>query len=78
MKPHYSKLIETPEDLVNSGIPWKLIVYGSIAEIFMAKSDHPDIKTIWKWKIIKEYTPSIEVKHKEFLSIKGSICFPSD
>ncbi len=46
----YTKVLE-------SGLPWKMVLYGEEGEVMMAQSQNPIIRTIWEDKIVEDFAP---------------------
>ena len=53
--PTYESSIETLVDILDSGLPWDMVLYGEEIERLMAESDDPVISKIWRDKGIAEY-----------------------
>ena len=52
--------IDTLGDVLESGLPWGMVLYGEEEEQMMASSPlGSDIRTIWDQKIIKPYSPTV-------------------
>ena len=56
--PLEGKSIETQEDILESGIPWNKIIYGSDDEKFLASSSDPVIRAIWDGKESSSFDPT--------------------
>lgn len=54
--PLFTQPIETLEELVESGLPWGMVLYGEEEEEMMAESTDPIIQIIWRDKIVTEYS----------------------
>ena len=58
--PEYGSPIDTLRDVLESGLPWGMVLYGEEEEMMMANSPlGSDIRTIWDGKIIKPYSPTV-------------------
>ena len=58
--PEYGSPIDTLRDVLESGLPWGMVLYGEEEEMMMASSPlGSDIRTIWDGKIIKPYSPTV-------------------
>ena len=52
--------IDSLRDVLESGLPWGMVLYGEEEEQMMASSpEGSDIRTIWDEKIIKPYSPTV-------------------
>jgi hypothetical protein len=59
--PTYTNPINTLSEVLESGLPWGMVLYGEEEEEMMAKSTDPVIKRIWNEKIVTEYAPTPKV-----------------
>ncbi len=50
LRPQYSEPINNMEDIVNSGFPWTMVMYGEEIELFLARSEDPIEKRFWEGK----------------------------
>lgn len=58
--PGYSSPIDTLADVLGSGLPWGMVLYGEEEEEMMASSPlGSDVRTIWDDKNIKPYSPTV-------------------
>ncbi len=48
--------------MLDSGLDWKMVLYGEEEEEMMAQSEDPVVKEIWDRKIVEEYSPTPQVK----------------
>ena len=55
--PSYTSPISTLQQVLDSGLPWGMVLYGEEEEEMMAKSKDPVIKRIWNEKYVEEYAP---------------------
>ena len=60
--PSYTKPIGTLKEVVESGLPWGMVLYGEEEEVMMAESEDPVIRTIWEKKYIAEYSQTPKVR----------------
>ena len=71
ISPEYTKAMETIEDIVNSGLPWKIVLFGSSHESLL--SDNPDepYATFWKRKEVVPYSdfPHDIVRQQHYIFI---------
>ncbi len=56
LQPDYSEAINSFEDIVGSGLPWKMVVYGEEFEHFLASQEQEPFKTFWQEKQEIEYS----------------------
>ncbi len=54
--PARTKPINTLSDILKSGLPWGLVLYGEEEETVMAQSEEPVMKAIWTRKNIVEFS----------------------
>lgn len=58
--PGYSSPIDSLGDVLDSGLPWGMVLYGEEEEEMMASSPlGSDVRTIWDDKNIKPYSPTV-------------------
>jgi hypothetical protein len=59
--PAYTSPIKTLSGVIESGLPWHMVLYGEEEEVLMSVSKDPVIKKIWNDKLIVEYasTPNV-------------------
>ena len=55
--PSFTQPMTTLKDVVDSGLPWGMVLYGEDEERLMAQSQDPIIQTIWRDKITEIYRP---------------------
>ena len=60
--PTFSSPINTLAEVIESGLPWGMVMYGEEEERLMAESTDPVISTIWNDKIEEPYRPIPPVK----------------
>ncbi len=46
MQPSLSDPVETMEDIMNSGLPWRMPLYGETVEKFWAEHSDPTVKVL--------------------------------
>jgi len=63
--PAYTTPINTLADVVKSGLPWGMVLYGEEEQEMMAESTDPIISTIWNKKYVAEYAPTPQVNSEE-------------
>lgn len=66
--PAFTTPINTLKEVVDSGLPWGMVLYGEEEEEMMARSTDPVIKTIWNDKYVAEYSPTPKVKQEVIYS----------
>ncbi|XP_059088023.1 glutamate receptor ionotropic, NMDA 2D-like isoform X1 [Tigriopus californicus] len=76
--PLFTQPIRTLEELIDSGLPWGMVLYGEEEEEMMAESTDPVIQVIWRDKIVTEYSqvPQIEgvyLGKKAFIDWKSGL-----
>ena len=59
--PLLTKPISTLQQVIDSGLPWGMVLYGEEEEEMMAESTDPVIQTIWREKIVTPYSPTPQV-----------------
>jgi hypothetical protein len=59
--PEYLKPITTLAEVVQSGLPWQMVLYGEEEEQMMKESTDPITHTIWEKKTVVEYQPVPDV-----------------
>merc|ERR1712198_221261 len=57
--PVYQPPIDTLKDVLDSGLPWGMVLYGEEEEEMMASSEDAVIRRIWDEKNIKPYSPTV-------------------
>ncbi len=57
MTPQYEKAIDTMHDIVNSKLPWTMILYGEEVEAHLMTSKNPIEKAFWNGKTAVGYEP---------------------
>ena len=64
LRPQYSKPINNMEDVVTSGLPWTMALYGEEVELYLARSEDPVEKRFWEGKTVIPYTdfPIVEMR----------------
>ena len=55
LRPNLTPPIETIEDIVTSGLPWKMIDYGEEYEQKLASSEDQLIRKFWKNREVIQY-----------------------
>ena len=55
--PSYTAPMNNLKDVIDSGLPWAMVLYGEDEQRMMAESQNPIIKTIWEEKITEKYQP---------------------
>ena len=55
--PSFSDPMNSLKDVVESGLPWGMVLYGEDEERLMQQSQDPIIQTIWREKIEEPYRP---------------------
>ena len=61
--PVLTKPIDKLEDVLASGLPWEMVVYGVEVEDAMASGAlGPVVKELWEGKIPREYAPTPQVR----------------
>ena len=62
INPSFTSPISTLQQVVDSGLPWGMVLYGEEEEEMMAASEDPVIKRIWNEKYVEVYsqTPKID------------------
>ncbi len=55
LKPEVSSTIETLADVVNSGLPWHMVLYGENIEHHLATKEDEVTKRFWTEKRVVEY-----------------------
>ena len=63
--PSYTSPISTLQQVLDSGLPWGMVLYGEEEEEMMAKSKDPVIKRIWNEKYVEEYAPIPKVHYNK-------------
>ena len=48
-------------DILESGLPWKMVLYGEVEETLMQESKDPIIQAIWNGKTVTDFTPVLEL-----------------
>ena len=61
MVPLEEKRIESKKDIVESGIPWDMTLYGGDIEDDLRKSKDPILRKIWTDKIVSPFNPSLNL-----------------
>jgi hypothetical protein len=56
-KPTFTSPINTLSEVLESKLPWGMVLYGEEEETMMAKSTDPVIQRIWSKKNVEEYAP---------------------
>ncbi len=51
LDPKLSSPIDTMKDMVNSGLPWKVVVYGDQVQSWQEEDQDPYMRTYWNDKI---------------------------
>ena len=59
--PTYSASINSLKKVLESGLPWEMVLYGEEEEAMMARSTDPVIKKIWQDKDVVEFSPTPKV-----------------
>ena len=60
--PKLARPINTLEDVLDSGLPWEMVVYGVEVEDAMAGGAlGPVVQELWERKIPREYSPTPQV-----------------
>ena len=60
--PKLARPINTLEEVLDSGLPWEMVVYGVEVEDAMARGAlGPVVKELWERKIPREYSPTPQV-----------------
>ena len=60
--PSFTYPINTLRQVLESGLPWAMVLYGEEEEEMMENSKDPVIKEIWDNKIVEEYAPTPKVR----------------
>ena len=56
--PARTEPIDTFEDILDSGLPWGMVLYGEQEEQILEESQDPIKKAIWEGKVVEEYSPT--------------------
>ena len=56
INPSFTSPISTLQQVVDSGLPWGMVLYGEEEEEMMAASEDPVIKRIWNEKYVEVYS----------------------
>ena len=56
ISPYYSMPIETVHDIVHSGLPWKMVLFGSPEETMLSKNPDESYITFWRDKEVVPYS----------------------
>ncbi len=59
--PTFTAAINTLKGVLDSGLPWSMVLYGEEEEAMMAQSTDPIIKKIWDEKKVEQYSPTPKV-----------------
>ncbi|CAB4063250.1 unnamed protein product [Lepeophtheirus salmonis] len=59
--PRYTSPIETVKGVVDSGLPWGMVLYGEDEERIMAETTDPYLKRLWEEKRVMKYIPVIDL-----------------
>ena len=59
--------------MLESGLPWAMVLYGEEEEEMMQKSTDPVIRRIWDGKIVEEYAPTPKVNADGLCERHGKI-----
>ena len=77
--PSFTKPINTLAEVLASGLPWGMVLYGEEEEEMMAQSEDPVVRRIWQEKIVTEYSPTPKVRKRrgieEELSFGNSLSY---
>ena len=77
--PSFTKSINTLAEVLASGLPWGMVLYGEEEEEMMAQSEDPVVRRIWQEKIVTEYSPTPKVRKgrgiEEELSFGNSLSY---
>ncbi len=55
LRPPSPSPVNSLSQVVSSGLPWEMVLYGAEAEDFMARQTEEPIRTIWKDKVEVPY-----------------------
>jgi hypothetical protein len=59
--PSLSNPINNLREVLESGLPWEMVIYGDEAEVQMAKSENPFVKRMWAEKVEVKFAPTPQV-----------------
>ncbi len=59
--PAFTSPINTLAEVLKSGLPWQMVLYGEEEEEMMAQSQDSVIKAIWTGKQVVDYAPTPKV-----------------
>ncbi|CAM6053300.1 unnamed protein product [Sphagnum tenellum] len=75
LAPSLENVIETYTDILQSGLPWGMVLYGIVEETQMSESNDSVIKQIWNGKTnISGDTYNASVELEQVWSTRGSYC----
>ncbi len=55
LRPELSARVRTLRDVLESGLPWKIIVYGDDFELEWERSEDEDVRRFWQEKVPLSY-----------------------
>ncbi len=55
LRPEYRDPIDTMEDIVESGLPWKIVLYGVELDNYLETSQDPVVRKFWEGKTVIPY-----------------------